>query len=115
MNRWLTAAPLAQVVFNPLGCMVSLNDLADRPPLAMTEDETLDVGGHRIRVIPTPHVPHGWEAQVLHDETTRRATVRRGSSPNSSPRRREGHPHAWEVNGSKLRPGDDGVSARDSR
>ncbi len=45
----------------------------------------------------------------------RRATVRRGSSPNSSPRRREGHPHAWEVNWSKLRPGDDGVSARDSR
>jgi flavorubredoxin len=70
MNRWLAAAPHAQVVFNPLGCMVSLNDLADRTPRAMTEEETLDLGGHRIRLIPTPHVPHGWEAQVLHDETT---------------------------------------------
>ena len=24
-----------------------------------------------MRTIPTPHVPHGWEAQVLFDETTR--------------------------------------------
>lgn len=70
MNRWLAAAPRAEVVFNPLGCMVSLNDLADRPPRPMTVDETLDLGGHRIRLIPTPHVPHGWEAQVLYDETT---------------------------------------------
>src|SRR5690348_987050 len=28
MNQWLEAAPDAQVVFNPLGCMVSVNDLA---------------------------------------------------------------------------------------
>ena len=26
--------------------------------------------GHVVRTIATPHVPHGWEAQVLHDETT---------------------------------------------
>jgi flavorubredoxin len=31
----------------------------------------LDIGGHVVRTIPTPHVPHGWEAQVLFDETTR--------------------------------------------
>ncbi len=71
MNSWLEAAPNAQVVFNPLGVMVSLNDLADRPPLALvTDDEPLDIGGHRLRIIATPHVPHGWEAQVLFDETT---------------------------------------------
>ena len=70
MNHWLEAAPQAEVLFNPLGCLVSLNDLADRTPRPMTADETLDLGGHRIRLIPTPHVPHGWEAQVLHDETT---------------------------------------------
>ena len=29
-----------------------------------------DLGGHRIRTIVTPHVPHGWEAQVIYDETT---------------------------------------------
>ena len=32
MNQWLAAAPYAQVLFNALGCMVSVDDLADRPP-----------------------------------------------------------------------------------
>lgn len=70
MNLWLEAAPHAQVVFNPLGCMVSLNDLADRPPRPVSDDEVLDLGGKRARIIATPHVPHGWEAQVLYEETT---------------------------------------------
>jgi flavorubredoxin len=70
MNLWLEAAPEAEVVFNPLGCMVSLNDLADRPPRPLTDDEVLDLGGKRVRIIATPHVPHGWEAQVLFEETT---------------------------------------------
>lgn len=70
MNLWLEAAPDAQVIFNPLGCMVSLNDLADRPPRPVSDDEVLDIGGKRVRIIATPHVPHGWEAQVLFEETT---------------------------------------------
>jgi flavorubredoxin len=71
MNLWLEAAPDAQVIFNPLGCMVSLNDLADRPPRPITDDEVLDLGGKRARIVATPHVPHGWEAQVLFEEITR--------------------------------------------
>lgn len=71
MNHWLAAAPNAEVVFNGLGCDVSLNDLADRPPRPMDDDERLDIGGHTIRLLTTPHVPHGWEAQVVFDETTR--------------------------------------------
>lgn len=70
MNLWLSAAPQAQVVYSPLGCGVSVNDLADRPPRALAEDEILDLGGKRIRLISTPHVPHGWEAQVLYEEAT---------------------------------------------
>jgi flavorubredoxin len=70
MNLWLDAAPEAQVLFNPLGCMVSLNDLADRPPRPVHDDEVLDLGGKRVRIIATPHVPHGWEAQVLYEETS---------------------------------------------
>jgi flavorubredoxin len=69
MNHWLAAAPEARVVFNPLGCDVSLNDLADRVPLALGEDQVLDLGGKRVRLLPTPHVPHTWEAQVLFEET----------------------------------------------
>ena len=70
MNLWLDAAPAAQVVFNPLGCGISIDDLADRPPRALGEDEILDLGGKQVRLIATPHVPHGWEAQVLFEETT---------------------------------------------
>lgn len=70
MNQWLAAAPQAQVAFNGLGCMVSVGDMADRPPRALEDGEVLDLGGHRVRVITTPHVPHGWEAQVMFDETT---------------------------------------------
>ena len=50
--------------------MVSLNDLADRPPLPLTDGEVIDLGAHRVRHIDTPHVPHGWEARVLYEETT---------------------------------------------
>ena len=69
-NLWLEAAPASSVLFNALGCMVSLNDLCDRPPTVL-EGEVLDLGGKRVRQISTPHVPHGWEAQVLFEETTR--------------------------------------------
>jgi flavorubredoxin len=67
----LTAAPQATVGQGQIGCMVSIADLADRPPRALGNGEVLDIGGHRIRWIDTPHVPHGWEAGVLYDETTR--------------------------------------------
>jgi flavorubredoxin len=71
MNDWLSAAPSSEVLFNGLGCMVSLNDLCDRQPVIAHAETARDIGGHSMRTIPTPHVPHGWEAQVLFDETTR--------------------------------------------
>jgi flavorubredoxin len=70
MNQWLAAAPDAQVAHGELGCMVSIADMADRPPRPLAEGEVLDIGGHRLRQISTPHVPHAWEAQVLFDEST---------------------------------------------
>jgi flavorubredoxin len=70
VNMWLSAAPDGQVAHGALGCMVSLNDLCDRPPRALGDGEVIDLGGKRLRQISTPHVPHGWEAQVLFEETT---------------------------------------------
>ena len=70
MNMWLTAAPNSQVAYGALGCDVSLNDMCDRRPRALAEGEVIDLGGKRVRQISTPHVPHGWEAQVLYEETT---------------------------------------------
>jgi flavorubredoxin len=71
MNLFLAAAPQSVVIFNPLGCDVSLNDLCDRPPVASDGSATFGGSDHALRIIMTPHVPHGWEAQVMFDETTR--------------------------------------------
>jgi flavorubredoxin len=70
MNQLLAAAPHAQVAHGALGCMVSLNDLADRPPVALADGQIIETGIHRLRHIDTPHVPHAWEARVLYEETT---------------------------------------------
>jgi flavorubredoxin len=70
MNLWLAAAPDSQVAHGALGCDVSLNDLCDRPPRALADGEVIDLGGKRVRHFDTPHVPHGWEARVLFEETT---------------------------------------------
>jgi flavorubredoxin len=70
MNAWLTAAPRAEVIHGEVACNVSLNDLADRPPRILADEEVLDLGGKRVRFLYTPHVPHGWEAGLFMEETT---------------------------------------------
>lgn len=71
MNQWLAAAPHAEVTHGMTACMVSLNDLADRLPRPLPDGDVIDLGGKRVRYIDTPHVPHGWEAGVLFEETTK--------------------------------------------
>lgn len=70
MNSWLVAAPQAEIAHGALGCQVSVNDLADRPPRPLQHGEVIDLGGKRVRRIETPHVPHGWDAGLLYEETT---------------------------------------------
>jgi flavorubredoxin len=70
LNEWLAVAPQAQAAHGQTGVMVSLNDVADRPPRILADGEGLDIGGRRLRWIDTPHIPHGWDAGVLFDERT---------------------------------------------
>ena len=70
MNEWLAVAPHAEVTHGQTGCMVSLNDMADRAPRILQDGETVDLGGKRVRYLDTPHIPHGWDAGVLYEETT---------------------------------------------
>ena len=70
MNEWLAVSPLAEVVHGVVGCRVSINDMADRAPRALSGDDILDLGGRRVRFIDTPHVPHGWDAGVIFEEET---------------------------------------------
>jgi flavorubredoxin len=71
MNQFLAAAPNATVAHGALACMVQVGDLADRAPHPLANGEVLDLGGKRVRNIDTPHIPHGWDAHVLYEETTR--------------------------------------------
>jgi flavorubredoxin len=71
MNEFLAVSPHARVAHGAIGCMVSLDDLCDRPPRKLADGEVIDLGGRRVRHIDTAHVPHNWEARVLYEETTR--------------------------------------------
>jgi flavorubredoxin len=70
MNEWLAIAPNAEVAHGATGALVSLTDMADRPPRILQDGETIDLGGRRIRYFDTPHIPHGWDAGLIHEETS---------------------------------------------
>jgi flavorubredoxin len=70
MNLFLAAAPHAQIAHGQIGCQVNIDDLADRPPRPLDNDDVIDIGAHRLRYIATPHVPHAWDAGVYYDETS---------------------------------------------
>jgi flavorubredoxin len=70
LNEWLAVSPLAQVVHGIRGCRFSIDDMADRPPRALSHGDVLDLGGRRVRFIDTPNVPHGWDAGVIYEEAT---------------------------------------------
>lgn len=71
LNEWLQIAPNAQAVCSEVGAMVNMNDFALRPAKGLTRAETLRTGKYQYRFIPTPHLPHGWDAGVLYEETNK--------------------------------------------
>jgi flavorubredoxin len=70
LAEWLDAAPASTVAHGAIGCAIWLNDQSPRPPRVLGNDEVLDLGGRRVRRLDTPHVPHCWDAGLLHEETT---------------------------------------------
>ena len=70
MNQWLAASPGAEIAHTAVGVMVSVGDQADRPPRMLADGEVIDLGSKRVRHLTTPHVPHGWDAGLLYEETT---------------------------------------------
>lgn len=70
LNDWLRIAPNAEPVCTLVGKLVSVDDFAIRPAKGMTPDDVLETGKYRYRFYPSPHIPHGWDAGVLFEETT---------------------------------------------
>jgi flavorubredoxin len=70
LNEWLGAAPLSVPLCGNVAAMVSISDLADRPPRALADGELLSLGKHSMRWFDTPHLPHAWECGFLTEERT---------------------------------------------
>jgi flavorubredoxin len=70
LNDLLAAAPRSQPLCGQVAAMVSVSDLADRPPRALADGEVVDLGDKRVRWLDAPHLPHGWECGYLFEETT---------------------------------------------
>jgi flavorubredoxin len=70
MNEFLAAAPNAEPVAGPMAAMLGVSEFFSRPVRALGDDETLDLGSKKLRVLTTPHVPHAWDAVMVHEETT---------------------------------------------
>ena len=71
LNEWLAAAPQSTPLCGQVGALVSVNDVADRAARALADGEVLALGRHNVRWFDTPHLPHGWEAGCLTEESTR--------------------------------------------
>jgi flavorubredoxin len=71
MNEWLAIAPRAEAICSVVGALVFANDSAVRPARGLNHDEQVQTGKYRFRFKSTPHLPHGWDAGVLFEETTR--------------------------------------------
>ena len=70
LNEWLAAAPQAAPLCGRIAAMVSIEDLANRPPRPMADGEVVPLGRHSVRWFETPHLPHAWECGFLMEERT---------------------------------------------
>lgn len=71
LNEWLQLAPQALPVCSEVGALVNMSDFSIRPAHAMATDAILSTGKYSYRFIRTPHLPHGWDAGVLFEETNK--------------------------------------------
>jgi flavorubredoxin len=69
LNEWLAAAPNADVICSQVGARVMVNDFIGRESRALPDGGTFPTGKYRFRYCQTPHLPHGWDAGVLFEET----------------------------------------------
>jgi flavorubredoxin len=71
INDFLALSPDVQAVCGSVAAMVSMNDLADRPPIALADGQELSLGQKRVRWLDAPHLPHNWECGYLFESTSR--------------------------------------------
>jgi flavorubredoxin len=71
LAEWLAVAPHAAPLCGRIGAMLSIEDISDRVPRVLADGESIEIGTKRVRWFDTPHLPHGWDAGILAETTTR--------------------------------------------
>lgn len=71
LNDFLALAPAAVPVASQVAAMVSVNDVALRPALAMADGQVLRTGRRAYKWLDAPHVPHAWENGFMMELETR--------------------------------------------
>ena len=69
LTEWLGAAPKADVICSQVGALVNVNDFIGREARGLADGESFSTGKLRFRYCKTPHLPHGWDAGALFEET----------------------------------------------
>jgi flavorubredoxin len=71
LNEWLSVAPQAVPVCGRIAAMTSIEDMADRAPRVLADEERLALGTHTVEWLDTPHLPHAWECGLMMEQRTR--------------------------------------------
>ncbi|HEY7495542.1 MAG TPA: MBL fold metallo-hydrolase [Candidatus Tectomicrobia bacterium] len=67
LNHWLALAPQAEVLCGTVAARTSIGDFSLRPPRAVVDGGTVELGQHSLQVLETPHFPHNWDAILLYE------------------------------------------------
>jgi flavorubredoxin len=71
LPEWLEASPQATPVCSVLGTLINGDFIGHlREARGMQDGEVLSTGNHSFKFLRTAQLPHGWDAGLLHDETT---------------------------------------------
>ena len=69
LNEWLAGAVNADMICSQVGARVNVNDFIGRESRALADGEAFATGKYCFRYCRIPHLPHGWDAGVLFEET----------------------------------------------
>jgi flavorubredoxin len=70
LDELLALAPDARPLSGRIGGMIAFDGCA-RAPRVVDDGEAFSIGSRELVWLDTPHVPHGWDAGMLFDATTR--------------------------------------------
>jgi flavorubredoxin len=71
LGEFLAIAPESQPVCSAVAAMISIRDMVEVEPMAMADEQALDLGRHKLVWQSTPHLPHGWECGYFYDATAK--------------------------------------------